>query len=405
MTRPAATSLTKVLTKALPVVLALAVGVALAVQQPQAALVWGLGCGLGHVLVRSRFGFASGYRRLLVERDPGPAYAQLLLVALLVVAMALVLALEPLTGLRPKLLNTAITLPFLAGAFLFGIGMERARACGCGSLAATSRGGAGVLAALAGLVLGAFLGTLHGPLLARLPQPRLQSPVGLDSFGLAGALLLQLLFIALIVLLLTRWTGQSPWAGLRPGLRARQSAGTPSQSNAPYGGAAAVALLAIGLLLVTAEPWKVLWGLALSGAHLAQWLGWDPQTSSFWSSAKGQALLQGPGAWLFNHAVLVDLGLVYGAVATAIGQGRFRLAGEAPQSLAALARSGGGGLLMGYGGLLASGCNVNAFLGGVMSFSPHGWIWLAAALLGFASSLRLSGGFADGAAGRAAGAG
>ena len=398
MTRPAATALTKVLTKSLnaalpvglPVVLALAVGAALAVQQPQAALVWGLGCGLGHVLVRSRFGFASGYRRLLVERDPGPAYAQLLLVALLVVAMALVLALEPLTGLRPKLLNTTITLPFLAGAFLFGIGMERARACGCGSLAATSRGGAGVLAALAGLVLGAFLGTLHGPLLARLPQPRLESPVGLDSFGLAGALLLQLLFIALIGLLLSRWTGQTPWAG------------PPRQSKAPYGGAAAVALLAIGLLLVTAEPWKVLWGLALSGAHLAQWLGWDPQTSSFWSSAKGQALLQGPGAWLFNHAVLVDLGLVYGAVATAIGQGRFRLAGEAPQSLAALARSGGGGLLMGYGGLLASGCNVNAFLGGVMSFSPHGWIWLAAALLGFASSLRLSGGFGNGAAGRGA---
>jgi hypothetical protein len=103
--------------------------------------------------------------------------------------------------------------------------------------------------------------------------------------------------------------------------------------------------------------------------------------------------------------VLVDLGLVYGAVATASGQGRFRLAGEAPQSLAALARSGGGGLLMGYGGLLASGCNVNAFLGGVMSFSPHGWIWLAAALLGVASSLRLSGGFGNGAAGRAAGAG
>jgi len=402
---------------ALAVVLALAVGIALAVQQPQAALVWGLGCGLGHVLVRGRFGFASGYRRLLVERDPGPAYAQLLLVALLVVAMALVLALEPLTGLRPKLLNTTITLPFLAGSFLFGIGMERARACGCGSLAATSRGGAGVLAALVGLVIGAFIGSLHGPLLARLPQPRLESPVGLDLFGLAGALLLQLLFIALIVFLLSRWTGQSPWAGLKPnlkpnlkpglrqGLRPKLSAGQQSQNNPPYGAAAAVALLAIGLLLVTAEPWKVLWGLALSGAHLAQLLGWDPQSSIFWSSAKGQALLQGPGAWLFNHAVLVDLGLVYGSVATAIGQGRFRLAGEAPQSLAALARSGGGGLLMGYGGLLASGCNVNAFLGGVMSFSLHGWIWLAAALLGFASSFRLSGGFGNGVAGRAAGSG
>jgi hypothetical protein len=79
-------------------------------------------------------------------------------------------------------------------------------------------------------------------------------------------------------------------------------------------------------------------------------------------------------------------------VATAIGQGRFRLAGEAPQSLAALARSGSGGLLMGYGG--------------VMSISPHGWIWLAVALLGFAGSSRLSGGLGNVvAAVRAAGAG
>ena len=231
-------------------------------------------------------------------------------------------------------------------------------------------------------MFGAILGTLYGPLLARLPQPRLESPAGLDSFGLAGALLLQLLFIVLIVLLLSRWTGQSPWAGLRSGLRPRQSAGQPSQNNAPYGGAAAVALLAIGLLLVTAEPWKELWGLAISDAHLAHFPGWDPQTSIFWSTW-GLSMAPWPRP----------------------RQGRFRLAGEAPKPLAALARSGGGGLLMGYGGLLASGCSVNAFLGGVMSFSPHGWIWLAAALLGFASSLRLSGGFGSVAAVRAAGAG
>lgn len=46
---------------------------------------------------------------------------------------------------------------------------------------------------------------------------------------------------------------------------------------------------------------------------------------------------------------------------------------------------------MGFGGLLASGCNVNAFLGGVMSFSLHGWVWIIAALLGFATALKWSG--------------
>ncbi len=356
---------------------AVAIGVALGARQPASALVWGLGCGLGHALVRSGFGFASGYRRLIERRDPHPVFAQLLLVALLVIAMALVLALEPLTGLRPKLLATPLSLPFLAGAFLFGIGMERARACGCGTLAATSRGGAGVLAALIGLIVGAFLGTLHAPQLAALPLPRLPSPVGLELFGLPGALTLQLAFIALITLLLARWSGQLPWRG-------------PSRRlYGLYGGAIAVALLATGLLLVTAEPWRVLWGLALSGAHAAQALGWDPGGSLFWSSPRGQALLAGPAAWLFNEAVLVDLGLLYGAVATAIGQGRFRWRGVGPQPMPELARRGFGGLLMGYGGLLASGCNVNAFLGGVMSFSLHGWIWLAVALAGFAASLRL----------------
>jgi hypothetical protein len=362
------------LSPALAVAPAVAVAAALAIRQPSSALVWGLGCGLGHVLVRSRFGFASGYRRLLQRRDAGSVFAQLLLAALLVMAMALVLAAEPLTGLRPKLLATPLSLPFLAGAFLFGIGMERARACGCGTLAATSRGGAGVLAALVGLVAGAFLGTLHAPQLAALPLPRLPSPVSLDWFGLLGALTFQLAFIAVLTLVLSRWSGQVPWHG---------------EGRGPYGGAIAVALLATGLLLVTAEPWKVLWGLALSGAHAAQALGWDPGGSLFWSSPRGQALLTGPEAWLFNDAVLVDLGLLYGAVATAIGQGRFRWRGERLERLPDLARRGFGGLLMGYGGLLASGCNVNAFLGGVMSFSLHGWIWLGVALAGFAASLRL----------------
>ncbi|MCP9835147.1 MULTISPECIES: YeeE/YedE thiosulfate transporter family protein [unclassified Cyanobium] len=360
---------------ALAVAPAIAIGVALAARQPASALVWGLGCGLGHGLVRSDFGFASGYRRLLERRDPGPSFAQLLLVALLVIAMALVLAFEPLTGLRPKLLATPLSLPFLAGAFLFGIGMERARGCGCGTLAAASQGGGGVVAALIGLVVGAFLGTLHAPQLAALGLPRLPSPSGLELFGLAGSVVLQLALIALIAVLLWRWTGQLPWRG---------------EGRGPYGGAVALAVLATGLLLVTAEPWKVLWGLALSGAHTAQALGWDPQTSLFWSSPRGQVQLAGWDAWLFNDAVLVDLGLLYGAVATAIGQGRFRWRGERSQAMPELARRGFGGLLMGYGGLLASGCNVNAFLGGVMSFSLHGWIWLAVALLGFAASLRLS---------------
>jgi uncharacterized membrane protein YedE/YeeE len=48
-----------------------------------------------------------------------------------------------------------------------------------------------------------------------------------------------------------------------------------------------------------------------------------------------------------------------------------------------------GGLLMGYGARLAYRCNIGAFLGGTMSGSLHGWLWLAAALAGARLGVRL----------------
>ena len=361
--------------------MALALAAALAAAKPTAALVWLLGCGLGSVLVRFRFGFSSGFRQLLQRGDPRAAYAQLLLLALLVLSMAFALAIGPGLGFEAKLLHTPLTLPFLAGAFLFGVGMEQAKGCACGTLASTSQGGPGVILALAGLGLGAFLGTLHRPLLAALPQPRLEPPPLIEVVGLSGAVLVQLAVVVGLALLLTLWTGQAPWSVGR-------LAGERSETRRLYLAALWLALLASALLLLTAEPWKVLWGLALTAAHMAQSLGWDSHSSPFWGTAKAQVLLASPRAWLFNDAVLVDLGLVFGALATGWAEGRFRLAGAMPLGLEEGLRRGLGGVLMGYGGLLASGCNVNAFLGGVMSFSLHGWIWLVAALLGFAVSLR-----------------
>jgi hypothetical protein len=37
---------------------------------------------------------------------------------------------------------------------------------------------------------------------------------------------------------------------------------------------------------------------------------------------------------------------------------------------------------MGYGAQLADGCTVGAYFGGIASFSVHGWLWAAMAVLG-----------------------
>jgi uncharacterized membrane protein YedE/YeeE len=44
---------------------------------------------------------------------------------------------------------------------------------------------------------------------------------------------------------------------------------------------------------------------------------------------------------------------------------------------------------MGYGARLAYGCNIGAYIGGVASFSLHGWVWLVMALLGTGAGLKL----------------
>jgi len=48
-----------------------------------------------------------------------------------------------------------------------------------------------------------------------------------------------------------------------------------------------------------------------------------------------------------------------------------------------------GGLLLGYGARLASGCNIGAFFSGVASGSLHGWVWFITAFAGTTVGTRL----------------
>jgi uncharacterized membrane protein YedE/YeeE len=82
---------------------------------------------------------------------------------------------------------------------------------------------------------------------------------------------------------------------------------------------------------------------------------------------------------------LANLGLVAGAGAFAVGFGRFRL--RLDRGARELATALTGGLMMGFGALMASGCNVASLLAAIPSGSLHGWVWLAAAFAGSTSAV------------------
>jgi hypothetical protein len=79
--------------------------------------------------------------------------------------------------------------------------------------------------------------------------------------------------------------------------------------------------------------------------------------------------------------------MILGAMAAAAATHPFARGAWPPaKSLAAAAL---GGLLMGWGARIGFGCNIGAFFGGVASGSLHGWLWLAAALVGSLIGIRL----------------
>ncbi|MFN3567263.1 MAG: YeeE/YedE thiosulfate transporter family protein, partial [Burkholderiaceae bacterium] len=92
----------------------------------RAGLLFAIGIGFGAALAAVSFGFTTGWRVWIRERDPTGFLAQLLLIGL---AMA---ATIPLRATHPDLAGAAapLSLSLVLGAFVFGAAMQVADGCG-----------------------------------------------------------------------------------------------------------------------------------------------------------------------------------------------------------------------------------------------------------------------------------
>ena len=335
-----------------------------------------LGGGLGISLYHAAFGFTAAYRNAILHRDVAGVRAQLVMIALAMLLFAPILAAGELFGrpiggaLAPVGLRVAI------GAFLFGLGMQLGGGCGSGTLFTVGGGSIRMLVALVAFCAGAFLGSLDG---GGAFDAWTLGTVSLGrELGFFPALVAQLALLAAI------WLGLSAWAGDRPQRRLWDWDGGLDRRRllaGPWPLLLAAVLLAAGnlaTLLIAGHAWSITWGFTLWAAEAARALGWDPASSPFWASGFGaRALDRGV---LADTTSIMNLGIMLGALVAAGLASRFAPTFRiAPLSLLAAVL---GGLAMGYGARLAFGCNIGAFFSGVASFSLHGWLWIAFALLG-----------------------
>lgn len=350
----------------------------LGAQDWRRAALWAIGLLMGLALYHAAFGFASGYRRMLVARDMRGAQAQLLMLALATVLFAPVLAAGTAFGQGVGGAWAPVGLSVAAGAFLFGIGMQLAGGCGSGTLYTAGGGSVRMGVVLVAACAGSFWASLHLGWWQRLPS---RGPVVLGQVaGWPLATAGQLALIAVLSLLLWRFS-KAPAVLVEAAAAAGPRRWRRALLTGPWSlavGAVVLALCNLATLLVAGHPWSITWGFTLWGAKAAVWLGWQPASSGFWSGGwPNQALA---GDILADTTSMMDLAVMLGALCAAASAGRFAPSSRMPWPSFVSAQVGG--LAIGYGARIAYGCNIGAFISGAASGSLHGWLWIAAALPG-----------------------
>ncbi len=155
----------------------------------------------------------------------------------------------------------------------------------------------------------------------------------------------------------------------------------------PYAwGALALAVLNAATLLVVGRPWGVTQAFALWGSKAAEATGLaDPVFWPFWEEPTRVEAMMRP--LLADTTSIMNVAVMAGALVAALAAGRFAPSLRVP--LGAALGSLIGGLMIGAGAIVATGCNISAFFSGVASGSLHGWLWVAAALPGNWLGLKL----------------
>lgn len=324
-----------------------------------------LGAGLGVVLQRTRFCFWCNAADWFRDRNPAGLLA--IVTALAAGAfghwvIAGVWVPDPYAGrLPPDAHIGPVSWTLAAGAFVFGLGMAISGSCVSAHFYRLGEGAYGSIIALLGAAVGFGLGFLSWNWLWLndvITAPVIWIPAWL---GHDGALALTLTLLAAAAGWLT--------------LRARGAAVVPGRWPGVLGGAlvgfiATLAWFRVGPLGVTAE----LGSLSRTAAVGLKLL---PETLLGLDGLRGCATVV-KEAQLSRNGVFV-IGLVLASATSAHIAGDWRPVFPAPRDLPRLFI---GGIMLGWGAMVALGCTVGVILSGIMVGALSGWVFAGTCLAG-----------------------
>jgi uncharacterized protein len=347
------------------------------------------GAAFGILLQRSRFCFFCILRDLFEEREVRGALG--ILVALAVGSLGYLVVMQPwlpdpaVGRLPPDAHIGPVSWVLLAGGLSFGAGMALSGSCISAHLYRLGEGSTLAPVALLGTVGGFMLGfaswnTIYVNTLATAPVVWLPA-----RLGYAGAVALQaalLLSLALLLVAIARRPEPSGAAESSFSVAALMNRTFIQRWPAWLGG------IGIGMLgflaYLRTEPLGVTAEIGSRARTLAEQAGWIPHRLHGLDGFAGCATVVIDTLMTPNGVFI--LALVAGSLAAGVASGNFR-----PQAypwhrylLAAI-----GGVLMGWGAMVALGCTIGVLLSGISAFALSGWVFAVAVVAGVWAGLPL----------------
>ncbi|MDP9836809.1 putative membrane protein YedE/YeeE [Neorhizobium huautlense] len=343
-----------------------------------------VGGALGISLYHAAFGFTSAWRVFIAEGRGRGLRVQMILLALAVILFFPFLASGTLFGNEVRGNISPAGIGVIAGAFMFGIGMQLGGGCASGTLFTAGGGNARMLVTLFFFIVGSLIGTMHTGWWASLPS--LPPTALFQTFGAAGGIALSLAIFgaiaAITVIVEKKRNGALEQAPPSP------RHGFARYLRGPWPlvfGAIALVILNFATLALAGRPWGVTSAFALWGAKGAQLIGVDVASWPHWQQpGNAKALAESVFADITS---VMDFGIIAGAMLAAALAGKFAPSLDIP--LRSIFAAVVGGLLLGYGARIAYGCNIGAYFSGIASGSLHGYLWAVAAFAGNVIGVRL----------------
>ena len=276
----------------------------------------------GVVLYHAAFGFTSAWRVFIAGGRGSGLRAQMLMLAVTCLVFVPALGSGHLLGQAVRGSVSPVGVSVIAGAFLFGVGMQLGGGCASGTLYTAGGGNTRMLVTLLAFIAGSVVGAAHMPWWEKTPALK---PISLVTrFGAVPALAMSLTAFGLIAL-------ATVMIERRAGLPRKSDDLHYDTLRGPWplaAGALGLALVNIATLVLAGRPWGVtsafaLWGskaIAAAGVNVASWPYWAPATRA--AELKASVAL--------DVTSVMDAGIILGALVAAGLAGRFAPAWRVP---------------------------------------------------------------------------